>query len=74
MTARERRAEDALRAAGFSDAGVSSCGQHGDIAAVRLAPQRWEELLGPEGQEAVRAVKALGFRYVALDLETGSGA
>ena len=62
------RAERVLAAHGVA-AEVSVEGHEREIAAVRVADGAWERLLGDEGAAIAAEVKALGFRYVALDLE-----
>jgi len=71
--ARVHKAEEALRALGFSGLRVR---HHGSIARIELPAEQLARALEPEIREAiVREVKALGYHYVALDLEgyrTGS--
>jgi PP-loop superfamily ATP-utilizing enzyme len=62
------RAEIALAAEGVAGATVEAEGHDGGVAAVRVPAAEWERLLGPDGQRVAQAVKAAGFRYVALDL------
>ncbi|HEX6370689.1 MAG TPA: hypothetical protein VF006_17335 [Longimicrobium sp.] len=50
-------------------ADVSVEGHEREIAAVRVAEDAWARMLGDEGAAIAAEVKALGFRYVALDLE-----
>lgn len=68
---RARAAERALAAAGVAGARVRAAGQQGEIAVIELPPAHWDALLGGGGGRLVTEVKALGFRYVALDLEGG---
>ena len=70
MTADTRAfaAERVLAAHGV-DAEVSVEGHEREIAAVRVADGAWERLMGDEGAAIAAEVKALGFRYVALDLD-----
>ena len=70
MSADERalRAERLLAERGFVGARVSVEGHEQEIAAVRVPAGVWERLAGDEGVRAAGEVKALGFRYVALDL------
>ncbi len=49
-------------------ADVSVDGHEREIAAVRVAGDAWGRMLGDEGAAIAAEVKALGFRYVALDL------
>lgn len=49
-------------------ADVSVEGHEREIAAVRVAEDAWGRILGDEGAAIAAEVKALGFRYVALDL------
>lgn len=70
MSADERagRAERLLAVRGFEGARVSVEGHEREIAAVRVPADAWERLAGDEGARLAAEVKALGFRYVALDL------
>ena len=61
-------AERALAEAGFPGAAVDVEGHQREIAAVRVPAAAWERALGADGARAADAVKAAGFRYVALDL------
>ncbi len=69
MSADERvaRAERLLAARGFAGAVVSVEGHEREIAAVRVPADSWERLAEDDGALSAE-VKALGFRYVALDL------
>ncbi|HEV2733753.1 MAG TPA: hypothetical protein VGV85_02905 [Longimicrobiaceae bacterium] len=51
---------------------VSVEGHQAEIAALRVAGDAWERVAGEEGAALVDELKALGFRYVALDLEPGA--
>lgn len=60
-------AEALLRAHGFRELRVR---HHGDVARIELGAADLAALAAhPEREAIVRALKALGFRYVALDLE-----
>ncbi len=50
---------------------VSVEGHQAEIAALRVDAGEWERVAGEEGAALVDGIKALGFRYVALDLEPG---
>src|SRR4029079_4519664 len=67
------QAEQALRALGFR---VYRVRHHEDVARVEIAREEMARALDPEISAAmVRALKALGYRYVTLDLQgyrTGS--
>ena len=69
MTAdRSRDAEAALHAAGFSQIRVAG---HGDVARLAVPPADFERFAGHGVREAVvAAVRAAGYRFVALDLDT----
>jgi PP-loop superfamily ATP-utilizing enzyme len=54
-------------------ADVSIEGHEREIAAVRVAGDAWGRMLGDEGAAIAAQVKALGFRYVALDLAGDDG-
>lgn len=65
---RVRQAEALLRAEGFPDGRVDAEGPDGEIAAIHLPdPLREQWLRFGETGLATR-LRALGFRYVALDL------
>lgn len=60
------RAEEALRDLGLGDLRVR---HHGDIARLELAAEQLPVIASdPLRSEVLRAVRAAGFRYVALDL------
>jgi len=64
--ARVERAEDALSDLGFRQLRVRA---HGDVARIELAPEEIERLLDAATRGVVHAaVRACGFRFVALDL------
>jgi uncharacterized protein len=66
------RAEDALRDLGLQQLRVR---HHDTIARVELGPDEFQRAVGALRAEVIRAVKAAGYAYVALDLEgyrTGS--
>jgi hypothetical protein len=70
MSADERIAA-ALRALadhGVHGASVDAEGHQREIAAIRVPTGDWERMIGPDGAPIADAVKAAGFRYVALDL------
>ncbi|HEV2149190.1 MAG TPA: hypothetical protein VGR37_17415 [Longimicrobiaceae bacterium] len=50
---------------------VSVEGHESEIAAVQVPADVWDRLAGKEGARLAEALKRLGFRYVALDLEPG---
>ena len=67
------QAEQAIRALGFR---VYRVRHHDEMARVEIAREEMARALDPEiGAAMVRALKALGYRYVTLDLQgyrTGS--
>ena len=65
---RAAAAERVLAAHGVA-ADVSVEGHEREIAAVRVADGAWARMVGDEGAAIAAEVKALGFRYVALDLD-----
>ncbi|HWK89815.1 MAG TPA: hypothetical protein VNP72_07460 [Longimicrobium sp.] len=72
MSAPDPRLDAAARALaeqGIAGAAVEVEGHEREIAAVRVPPDEWERMLGPDGQRIASAVRAAGFRYVALDLD-----
>jgi hypothetical protein len=68
---RAAAAERALAEQGVYGATVEVEGHQREIAAVRVPPAAWERMIGPDGPALADAVKAAGFRYVALDLAPG---
>jgi uncharacterized protein len=65
--AQVEEAEERLRALGYRQLRVR---HHGAVARVEIAPDELARALDPEAARAiVAALKPLGFRYVALDLE-----
>ncbi len=62
------RAERLLASRGVPGASVGVEGHEREIAAVRVPAGAWERLVGDEGARLAAEVRALGFRYVALDL------
>jgi len=61
------RGEDAIRALGFRQFRVR---HHGDIVRIEIAPEELSRALSPEmAAEFTRIFKALGFKFVTLDLE-----
>ena len=61
------RGEDAIRALGFRQFRVR---HHGDIVRIEIARDELARALSPEmAAEFARAFKALGFKFVTLDLE-----
>lgn len=63
------RAERVLAAHGVFGAAVTVEGHEREIAAVRVPDGAWGRMMGDEGAAIAAEVKALGFRYVALDLD-----
>jgi uncharacterized protein len=61
------RGEEALRELGFKQFRVR---HHGEIARIEIAPDELSRAMNADAAQAMsRALKAQGFRYVALDLE-----
>ncbi len=61
------QAEEALRSLGFR---ILRVRHHGDVARVELGRDEMGRAVEPESAAAIdRALRALGFRYVALDLK-----
>jgi uncharacterized protein len=61
------RAEDALIALGFR---VCRVRHHGEVARVELGPEEMTRALEPATRDAiVRDLKAIGYRYITLDLQ-----
>src|SRR4051812_484244 len=64
--AQVERAEAGLRDLGFRDCRVR---HHGDVARIELLPEELERAVAPALRDRVlQAVRAAGFRFVALDL------
>jgi hypothetical protein len=57
---------------GLFGAEISAEGPDGEIAALRVDAAQWTRLMEDEAAPLVAGIRALGFRYVALDLD-GSG-
>lgn len=76
MTLDDPRVAEAERvfAAHGVAADVTVEGHEREIAAVRVGEDAWARLLGDEGAAIAAEVRALGFRYVALDLAPADGA
>lgn len=66
---RERRAEQLLRELNLEAVRVGAAGHQGEIAALSGPADEFERLLGEEASTLAAELRALGFRYVALDLE-----
>jgi PP-loop superfamily ATP-utilizing enzyme len=62
------QAERVLATHGVYGAEVSVEGHEREIAAVRVPDGVWERMMGDDGAAIAAEVRALGFRYVALDL------
>ena len=71
--ARIAAAERALAEQGLYGAVVEVEGHEREIAALRVPEAAWARMLGPDGVRLADAVKAAGFRYVALDLAGPAG-
>lgn len=59
----------ALAEHGVHGAAVEVEGHEREIAALHVPEGAWERMMGPDGVRIADAVKAAGFRYVALDLD-----
>lgn len=70
MSAGERleAARRLLAERGPAGARVEAAGDGGDIAAIRVDDESLDALLGDEGARLSEALRALGFRHVAVDL------
>lgn len=67
-----REAARLLAEAGVT-ASVAASGHDGSVALLAAGRDAWPELLGDRGAELARRIRALGFRYVAIDLATCAG-
>lgn len=70
VSERERHVELLLSQLGLGGVRVSAIGHEREIAALTVPPSHFERLLGEEGARLSARLRALGFRYVALDLAT----
>ena len=61
-------AEQVLAESGFAGVRVEIAGHAGELAALAVPEPLWERMLGPDGRQVADGIRALGFRYVALDL------
>ena len=50
---------------------VAAEGPDSEIAAIQVPEAEWERLLSAENAALLEGIRALGFRYVALDLLPG---
>jgi len=55
---------------GFFGAEVAAEGPQGEIAAIRVEEAAWLRLMESGNDALIAGIRALGFRYVALDLLT----
>lgn len=62
-------AEAILRSHGVDGARVRVAGPDAEVALVQVEPRHALSLLDEAGSRIVAEIQALGFRYVALDLE-----
>jgi PP-loop superfamily ATP-utilizing enzyme len=58
---------------GVFGAEVTAVGPEREIAAVRVSERDWERMMEDDSATLVAALKQLGFRYVALDLQSAAG-
>lgn len=65
---RVRAAERVVADEGIDGATVTVEGHEREIAAIRVSADDWDRLVGDTGVRLAERVRALGFRYVALDL------
>ena len=69
MTAeRLREVQSVLVRHGVAGAWVEVAGHTEEIVALAVPEASWERMLGPDGRAISEQIRALGFRYVALDL------
>ena len=61
-------AQRVLAEHGVHGARVEVEGHDREIAALHVPEPAWARMMGPDGVRIADAVKAAGFRYVALDL------
>ncbi len=65
---RERRAAELLREMGLEGVRIDAAGHQGEIAALSAPADEFERLVGEGASGLAADLRALGFRYVALDL------
>lgn len=65
---RVAEAQRVLAAYDLKGASVVASGHTGEIAALSVPGAEWARLIGPAGSRLSEDIRALGFRYVALDL------
>jgi hypothetical protein len=68
MDERISAARSLLQEEGLFQAEVAAEGPDGEIAALRLDQAGWLRLMEEENPPLIAGIRALGFRYVALDL------
>jgi hypothetical protein len=68
MDARRAAGESILREHGLAAARLDATGPEGEIAAIQVAPADWDALLESDSAAVIAGIRALGFRYVALDM------
>ena len=61
-------AERVLMRHGIAGTRVEVAGHAEEIIALAIPDASWERMLGPGGRAISEQIRALGFRYVALDL------
>lgn len=73
MSREAARAAERLLAEQGITARVEGSGPDGSVARIAASPAAWPKLLGDGGGRLAERIRALGFRYVALDLEATHG-
>jgi hypothetical protein len=66
-------AQSVLLEHGLFGAELTAEGPQGEIAALRVPASQWERMMSDDSEALVAAIRALGFRYVALDLQPAEG-
>lgn len=66
-------AERLLAERGIAGARVEAAGPEREVAVLRVGEQDWPRILEEEAQEIAALLRALGFRFVALDLDLETG-
>lgn len=73
MTAAGSRAAERLLAEAGIPARVTAAGHDGSVAKVHLPRELWPRLTESGGDRLAERIRALGFRYVAIDLDGFTG-
>lgn len=73
MTPHAAAAAERLLAEAGVRARVAPDGHDGAIARITTPPAAWAALVGPGGAELAARIRALGFKYVAIEMDGATG-